>query len=73
MENPRREARQKPTVKYDIESIDIMVYSLAKAQWYGGNPSIIYNSPIDEVLLSYQYEMMTRDFEETDIAMSIES
>lgn len=46
---------------------------MAKAQWYGGNPSTIYNSPIDEVLLSYQYEIMTRDFEETDIAMSIES
>jgi trans-2-enoyl-CoA reductase len=73
VENPRRETRQKPTVKYDIESIDIIVYSLAKAQWYGGNPSTIYNSPIDEVLLSYQYEIMTRDFEETDIAMNMEN
>ena len=73
MENPSRETRQKPIVKYDIESIDIMVYSLAKAQWYGGNPTLIYNAPIDEVILAYQYEVMARDYEITDIAMSTEN
>ncbi len=50
-----------------------MVYSLAKAQWYGGNPTLIYNAPIDEVILAYQYEVMARDYEITDIAMSTEN
>lgn len=72
MENPSRETRQKPTVKYDIESIDIMVFALAKSGWYGGNPTLIYNAPIDEVILAYQYEIMTRDYEITDIIMNME-
>lgn len=50
-----------------------MVYSLAKAQWYSGNPTLIYNAPIDEVILAYQYEVMARDYEITDIAMSTEN
>ena len=72
MENPSREIRQKPIVKYDIGSIDIMVYSLAKAGWYDNNPRLIYESPIDEVILAYQYEIMTRDYDTTDIMMSME-
>ena len=49
-----------------------MVYTLAKAQWYNGNPSLIYKSPIDEVILAYQFEVMARDYDATDIAMSME-
>lgn len=49
-----------------------MVYSLAKAGWYDNNPRLIYESPIDEVILAYQYEIMTRDYDTTDIMMSME-
>jgi len=48
-----------------------MVYTLAKAGWYSSNPSLIYNTPIDEVILAYQYEIMARDFESTEIAMNM--
>ena len=49
-----------------------MVYSLAKANWYGGNPSNIYKAPIDEVILAYQFEVMSRDYEITDIMINME-
>ena len=49
-----------------------MVFALAKSGWYGGNPTLIYNAPIDEVILAYQYEIMTRDYEITDIIMNME-
>ena len=73
MENPTRETRQEPTVKYSVGYIDIIVFTLAKAGWYNGNPSIVYNSPIDEVLQAYQFEIMTKDFEATSIKMNTEN
>lgn len=38
---------------------------LAKTGYFGGNPQIILNSPIDIVLQTYQYEIFTREYEET--------
>jgi len=43
---------------------------LAKAGWYGGNPSAIYAAPIDEVFKSYDFEIMSRQFKSTKIEMS---
>ena len=42
-----------------------MVLMLAKAGYFSGNPEVIYNSPVDLVFKTYQYEMFMRDFENT--------
>lgn len=42
-----------------------MVYTLAKAGWFGGNPSTVYSTPIDIVFDAYYFEIMSRDYEST--------
>ena len=68
--NPLHETYEQPIIKYNAETIDIIVFALAKAGWYGGNPTLIYNSPIDDVINAYCYEVMMRDFEMTSYIMS---
>lgn len=43
---------------------------LAKAGWYNGNPSAIYAAPIDEVMKSYHFEIMARQYKNTSYEMS---
>ena len=49
------------------------MYALAQAGWYGGNPTLIYNSPIDDVLMAYQYEIMVKQYKMTDYLMTMEN
>lgn len=70
MENPHREQANCPTVKFTVSKEDFMVYTLAKAGWYGGNPSAIYTAPCDEVIKAYHFEIMTRDYKNTAYEMN---
>lgn len=47
-----------------------MAYMLAKAGWFGGNPSTIYATSIDEVIKAYDFEQMSRDYEKTFINLN---
>ena len=38
---------------------------LAKSGYFGGNPQTVLTTPVDIVLQTYQYEMFTREYEET--------
>ena len=49
-----------------------MVYRLAKSGWYSSNPTLIYNSPIDNVILAYEYELACREYEAAEIAINME-
>ena len=65
MENPYKHNGIYPKVKYNVEKEDIIVYTICKANWYGGNPTLAYNSPIDEVVKAYQFEIMARQYKDT--------
>jgi hypothetical protein len=45
---------------------------LAKAGWWGSNPTRILNAPVDEVINAYHYEIFTREFEQTYIELNRE-
>ena len=47
-----------------------MVYLLAKAGWYNGNPSAIYSAPVDDVVNAYHYEIFTRQYEMADFELN---
>lgn len=65
MENPYRNRQNLPTVCYNVDREDVIIYTICKAKWYNSNPSLAYNAPVDEVIKAYQFEIMTRQYKET--------
>lgn len=65
MENPSDGGENYPIVKYSVSREEFMIYTLAKAGWYGGNPSTIYAAPVDEFFKAYYFEIMARQFKNT--------
>ena len=65
MENAYTERQNCPTVKFTVTKDDFVIFTLAKAEWYGGNPSAIYAAPVDEVIKAYHFEIMTRQYKST--------
>lgn len=70
MENPYIDRENQPNIRYNVSKDEFKIYMLAKAGWYGGNPSAILAAPIDEVLKSYYFEIMARQFKSTTLEMS---
>lgn len=70
MENPHINRENEPIVKFNVNKDEMKIFLLAKANWYGGNPTAIYNAPIDEVWKAYDYEIMTRQYKSTALEMS---
>ena len=70
MENPYTDRENCPTVKFTVSKEEFMIFTLAKAGWYNGNPSAIYSAPIDEVIKSFQFEVMARQYKNTLIEMN---
>lgn len=73
MENPHIDRENQPTIKFNVKQDEFKIFTLAKANWYGGNPSLIYNAPIDEVWKAYDFEIMTRQYKSTAYEMSKKS
>lgn len=46
---------------------------LAKAGWFNGNPSAIDNTPVDEVINAYHYEIFCREYEMTEFELNREN
>lgn len=65
MENPHKDKQITPTVRYNVDKEDVIIYSICKAGWYNSNPTLAYNAPIDEVIKAYQYEIMVRQYKDT--------
>lgn len=65
MENPYKGTELHPKVRYNVDKEDVIIYTICKAGWYNSNPNIAYNSPIDEVIKAYQFEIMTRQYKAT--------
>ena len=61
MEYTSTETRQLPRFTISCEPEDYIVLMLAKAGWWGGNPSVISLTPVDEVLRAYYFENFTND------------
>lgn len=70
MENPCVDRENQPSVRFNVNKDELKIYTLAKANWYGGNPTLIYNAPIDEVWKAYDFEIMTRQYKSTALEMS---
>ena len=70
MENASTGGENIPTVKYSVSKEEFMIFTLAKAGWYDGNPSAIYAAPIDEFFKAYYFEIMARQFKSTAIELN---
>ena len=70
MENPSTERQLCPTVKFTVNKEEFIIFTLAKAGWYGGNPSTIYIAPVDEVMKAYHFEIMTRQYKTTAMELN---
>ncbi len=70
MENPSINRENQPIVRFSVSKDEFNIYMLAKAGWYGGDVSKIYAAPIDEVIKSYHFEIMARQFKNTSYEMS---
>lgn len=73
MEQPHIDKENRPIVKFNVKQDELKIYTLAKANWYGGNPGLIYNAPIDEVCKAYDFEIMSRQYKSTMHEMSKKS
>lgn len=49
----------------NLELDNFIAFTLAKSGYYSGNPEIVLNSPVDNVMGAYHYEMFTREYETT--------
>ena len=70
MENPYKGNELRPTIRYNIDKEDVIIYYICKAGWYGGNPSLAYNSPVDEVIKAYQFEILVRQYRATEYELN---
>ena len=70
MENPYKGTELHPTVRYNVDKEDVIIYTICKAGWYNSNPSTAYNSPIDEVIKAYQFEILTRQYKATALELN---
>ena len=73
MENPSTETRRKPSVKCTLSADEQIIYFLAKANWYGGDPEKVNNAPVDKVINAFHYENFARDYENTFIEINKET
>lgn len=65
MENPHKINQLRPTVRYNVDKEDVIIYTICKAGWYGSNPGLAYQAPIDEVIKAYQFEILARQYKDT--------
>ena len=71
MENPYKERGITPKVCYNVvDKEDVIIYTICKAGWYNSNPNIAYNSPVDEVMKAYHFEIFTRQFRATVLELN---
>lgn len=70
MENPYKGREISPVVRYNVDKEDIIIYTICKSGWYGGNPSLAYQAPIDEVIKAYQYEILARQYKVTALELN---
>lgn len=73
MENACIDREARPVVKFNVKQDELKIYTLAKANWYGGNPGLIYAAPIDEMIKAYDFEIMSRQYKSTMQEMSKKS
>ena len=70
MVNPCSEAGRKPSVKCTLSADEQIIYLLAKANWFGGNPAEVENAPVDKVINAYHFEIYSREYESTLIELN---
>ena len=70
MENPYKGRGICPKVSYNVDKEDVIIYTICKAGWYNGNPTIAYNSPVDDVIKAYQFEIVARQYKATALELN---
>ena len=70
MENPYKGRELAPVVRYNVDKEDVIIYTICKAGWYGSNPGIAYNAPVDEVIKAYQFEILVRQYKNTSYELN---
>lgn len=49
---------------------DTIVMTLAKKQYWGGNPELIYKAPTEIVMNALNYEQFTGEYQETEMLIN---
>ena len=70
MEEYTTEIRQHPEFKSNCTIEEYIVLMLAKAGWYGGNPSTILTAPIDWVMKSYHFENFVNKYKNAEMEIN---
>lgn len=73
MEYNSTETRQHPDFKCDCTLEDYIILMLAKAGWWGSNPSAILQTPIDLVFKAYHFETFYNKFQSAEMEMNLKT
>lgn len=59
-----------PRIKIDADDETLIVCTLAKLKYYGGNPDLIWESPVDRVINTYYFDAFSSDYETAFVEMN---
>ena len=62
--------RKYPRVKITADNDTYIVCTLAGANYYSGNPDLIWDSPVDRVLTMYDYFIFKNNYETASIELN---
>ena len=71
MEYDSAEVRQHPNFECNCTLDDYSILMLAKAGWWGCNPSTVLATPIDLVMKAYHFENFYNKFQSAEMEMNL--
>ena len=71
MEYNPTETRQHPDFECNCSLDDYIILMLAKAGWWGCNPSTVLATPIDLVMKAYHFENFYNKFQSAEMEMNL--
>lgn len=70
MTNPPIGGKAKPVTKITADVTDTMVYALAKQGFYAGNPTLIWEAPVNEVIDCYNFNIFTQEYANAEFELN---
>lgn len=70
MEEYPTEIRQHPKFECFCSVEEYIILMLAKAGYFGGNPSTVLNTPIDWVMKCYHYENFVNKYQNAEMELN---
>ena len=70
---PRSFERVSPKINVTVDDLTSIVFSLARKGYWGGNPTEIWNAPVEDVINAYNYEAFIVTYQETEMLINEEN